>query len=120
MNKDIIEINKYMYFDKTTGRFCLTDEGSEIIYRTKHLICSYSGADEWINTFTLEMINFYTGSSPYNYALNSCNHHEAFPRIFKENPTGLCEWVEKSLTEEWGSHMYKMIETIINDVPICE
>ena len=120
MEENIIGINKYMYFDKSCGRFCLTSEASEIIYRQKEIICSYSGADEWVNSFTLEMINLYTGSSPYNYALGTCDHHEAFPRIFKENPEGLCGWVEKSLTKEWGIHMYKMIENIIDDVPACE
>ena len=68
---NIIEINKYMYFDKNCGVFCLTSEASEIIYRQKEIICSYSGADEWINFFTLEMMNLYTGSSPYNHALNN-------------------------------------------------
>ena len=118
--RNIIEINKYMYFDKDYGVFRLTSEASEIIYRQKEIICSYSGADEWINFFTLEMINLYTGSSPYNYVLGTCDHHEAFPRVFKENPEGLCEWVEKSLNKEWGKHMYKMIENIINDIPTCE
>ena len=78
---NIIEINKYMYFDKNCGVFCLTSEASEIIYRQKEIICSYSGADEWINFFTLEMMNLYTGSSPYNHAIGTCDHHEAFPRI---------------------------------------
>ena len=118
--RNIIEINKYMYFDKDFGVFRLTSEASEIIYRQQEIICSYSGADEWINFVTLEMINLYTGSSPYNYALGTCDHHEAFPRVFKENPEGLYEWVEKSLNKEWGKHMYKMIENIIDDIPTCE
>lgn len=117
---NIIEINKYMYFDKNCGVFCLTSEASEIIYRQKKIICSYSGADEWINFFTLEMMNLYTDSSPYNYVIKACDHHEAFPRIFKENKKGLCDWVEKSLTEEWGKRMYKMIENIIDDLPVYE
>ncbi len=118
--KNTIDINKYMYFDKDSGVFCLTSESSELIYRKKELICSYSGADEWINNFTLEMMNFYTGSSPYNHTLGTCDHHEAFPRIFKKNKEGLCEWVEKSLNKKWGKHMYKMIENIIDDAPACE
>lgn len=32
---NIIEINKYMYFDKNCGVFRLTSEASEIIYRQK-------------------------------------------------------------------------------------
>ena len=109
-----------MHFNKVYGVFQLTSEGSEVVYRQKNIICSYSGADEWINFFTLEMINFYTGSSPYNYALGTCDHHTAFPRIFEKDKDSLCEWVEESLTKEWGIHMYKMIENIIDDVPDCE
>lgn len=120
MGNDFIGINKYLYFDKNSGRFCLTSEASEIIYRQKNIICSYSGADEWINSFVLEMMNFYTGSSPYNYSLRTCDHHEAFPRFFRENKKELCEWVEKSLNKEWGIHMYQMIENIIDDVPVCK
>lgn len=120
MEENIISINKYIYFDKNSCVFCLTSEASEIIYRQKQIICSYSGADEWINFFTLEMINLYTGSSPYNHALGICDHHEAFPRIFKDDPIRLCKWVEESLTKEWGKHMYKMIENIIDDIPVCE
>lgn len=33
--KNIIEINKYMYFDKDFGVFRLTSEGLEVIYRKK-------------------------------------------------------------------------------------
>ncbi len=120
MADNIISINKYLYFDKDCGRFCLTSEAAEIIYRQKEIICSYSGANEWINHFVLEMMNFYTGSSPFNYALGTINHHTAFPRIFEKDKDVLCEWVEKSLTKEWGIHMYKMIENIIDDVPVCE
>ncbi len=118
--ENIIEINKYIYFDKSDGRFHLTSEASEIIYRQKHIICSYSGADEWINSFTLEMMNVYTGSSPYNYSLETCDHREAMPQLFKENKEKVCGWVEKSKETEWGKHMYRMIMNIIDDIPVCE
>lgn len=117
---NIIEINKYLYFDKESGQFALTSEAEELIYRQKEIICSYSGANEWANFFTLEMMNLYTGSSPYNYALGTCDHHEAIPRIFKENKEKVCEWIEKSKEEKWGKHMYHMIETIIDDIPEAE
>ena len=112
-----IEINKYICFNRDFGVFQLTPEASEIVYRKKNLICSYSGADEWINHFVLEMMNFYTGDSPYNYAIGTVDYHKEFPEIFKSNPEGVCEWVERSLTKEWGKHMYKMIEYIIDDAP---
>ena len=117
MEENIISINKYVYFSKEYGCFLLTQDASNIIYRQKEIICSYSGADEWINFFVLEMMNFYSGSSPYNHALGTCDFHEAIPRIFKENPDGVCEWLEKNLKKEWAKHMFKMIENIIDDVP---
>ena len=117
MEDNAIEINNYIYFDRDSGRFYLTVEAEKIIYRQKHLICSYSGASEWVNHFVLEMMNFYTGDSPYNYALGTVDYHKEFPEIFKSNPEGVCEWVERSLTKEWGKHMYKMIENIIDDAP---
>lgn len=33
MEENIIEINKYMYFDKNLGKFYLTSEAEEIIYK---------------------------------------------------------------------------------------
>lgn len=69
----IININKYMYFNEDIGKFCLTSEALEILYKQKSIICSYSGANEWLHDFTLELMNLYTGSSPYNHSLCDCN-----------------------------------------------
>lgn len=120
MSKGSIKVNKYVYFDKFTGKFFLSAEAAEIVYRRKNIICSYSGCDDWINFFTLEMMNIYTGSSPYNFALGTCDHHEMVPEFFKLSPYKLCEWVEESTKKEWGIRMYKMIEHIIDDLPECE
>lgn len=119
-NSDVIEINKYMYFNKKIGRFALTREATEIIYRQKEIICSYSGADEWVNFFTLEMMNLYTGLSPYNHTLGNCDYHKDFPQVFKEDKEKLFGWVEASLTKEWGKKMYAMIENIIDDLPFID
>jgi len=53
MEEKQININKHMYFSVEYGRFYLTSEASEIIYRQKELICSYSGVNEWIHHFYL-------------------------------------------------------------------
>lgn len=117
MEDDIIEINQYIYFDKNHGRFYLTGKRSEIIYTKKNLILGYTGASDWVNHFVLEMMNFYTGDSPYNREIGVIDYHEWFPKMFSVNKAGLIEWVESSTKKEWGIHMYKMIENIIDDVP---
>ena len=117
MEENKIPINKYMFFDTDTGRFHLTSEAQEIIYRRKGIICSYSGSDEWLHHFTCEMIDFYTGASKYNYALGAIVHEKELPEFHKRNKDGLIEWVKHSLNKEWGKHMYEMIKDIIDDVP---
>jgi len=115
MENDIIEINKYMYFDIKYGRFYLTREASEIIYRKKNLICSYSGANEWLHHFTCEMLDFCSGSSIYNYALGTYSHEKRIPEIFKENKDGIIEFINRSLEDSWSKKMYQMIEYIIDE-----
>ena len=110
-----ININKYMYFDTIYGRFYLTSEASEIIYRKKNLICSYSGANEWIHHFTCEMFDFCSGSSIYNYALGTCKHETELAELFKTNKEGVIEWVEGTLQKSWSKKMYELIETIIDE-----
>lgn len=120
MKENIISINKYLYFDKERGVFALTDEASEIIYRKKEIICSYSGADEWCNHFVCELIDLYSGSSKYNYALGTTVHETAIPEIWKENKDGVCEWVERSMNKEWGKRAFDMLITVIDDLVICK
>ena len=97
MKENIIRINKYLYFDKDCGVFALTNEASEIIYRKKEIICSYSGADEWCNHFVCELIDLYSGCSRYNYALGTIVHETEIPEIWKYNKDSVCDWVEKSM-----------------------
>jgi len=120
MENQEIKINDYMYFDTEYGYFRLTNEALEIIYRKKGIICSYSGANEWIHHFTCEMIDLYSGSSKYNYSLGTTVHETELPKIFIANKDAVISWVEKSLEKEWGQHLYTMIKNIIDDVPACD
>lgn len=118
MSEKRININKYLYFDTEYGRFQLTSEASEIIYRKKNLICSYSGANEWIHHFTCEMLDFCSGSSVYNYALGTIKHEDEIPKIFKVNKESVINFVKKSVDELWSQKMYKMIEMIIDEAEV--
>lgn len=98
----------------------MTDEASEIIYRKKEIICSYSGADEWCNHFVCELIDLYSGCSHYNYALGTIVHETEIPEIWKYNKDSVCDWVEKSMLKEWGKRAFDMLITIIDDLVVCE
>jgi len=116
MEDKIININKYMYFDTEYGRYCLTSEASQIIYRQKGLICSYSGANEWIHHFTCEMLDFCSGYSIYNYALGTYTHEKRIPEVFKENKEAIITFVNRTLEDSWSKKMYQLIENIIDEV----
>ncbi|MBU3186566.1 hypothetical protein [Clostridium estertheticum] len=118
--KNEISINKYMYFDTEMGKFYLTSIASEIIYRKKELICSYSGANEWINHFTCGLIDFYSGSSIYNYALGTTEHEKEIPRILKISKEAVIDFINKSIEEPWGKLVYRMIENIIDEASVLE
>jgi hypothetical protein len=105
-----------MYFDTESGRFFLTSETLEIVYRQKNLICSYSGANEWIHHFVCEMLDFCSGSSIYNYALGTIKHEEEISKIFKINKEAVIEFINKTIEESWSIKMYKLIENIIDEV----
>lgn len=115
MEKDNIRVNKYVYFDVEYGRFYLTSEALNIIYRQKELICSYSGSNEWIHHFTCEMIDFCSGASIYNYALGTVKHETEIPKIFSSNKDAVVDFIRKTTEKPWGIKMYKMIENIIDE-----
>lgn len=120
MNENIIAINKYLYFDKDSSRFCLTNEASHIIYREKNIICSYSGANEWCNHFVCELIDLYTGASKFNYALGTTEHEKAIPKL-KKDGVDVDRWIEESFeSEEWAKHLSAMFVNIIDDLIPCE
>jgi hypothetical protein len=116
MEENKIEINKHMTFDTECGRFFLTSEASEIIYRQKGLICSYSGSNEWIHHFTCEMLDLCSGASIYNYALGTIRHEEEIAKIFKTNREAVINFINKTTQEPWGKKMYELIEKIIDEV----
>jgi hypothetical protein len=115
MKENQILVNKYVYFDTENGYFYLTSEASELIYRKKGLICSYSGANEWINHFVCEMIDFCSGSSIYNYALGTIHHEKEIPEIFKTNKEAVINFIKRSLETPWSVKMYQLIEKIIDE-----
>lgn len=115
MEENQIQVNKYVYFNTENGYFYLTSEASEMIYRQKNLICSYSGSNEWINHFVCEMLDFYTGDSIYNYALGTVNYEKDIPRIFKENKEKVIDFIKKTTEESSTRKMYKTIENIIDE-----
>jgi len=115
--KTEIQVSEHVYFDTSNGLFRLTSEAQEIIYREKRIICSYSGSNEWINNFMLELLDLYTGGSPYNYSINSVCHKDVLPKIFGVNKQAVIDFIEKSKTEEWGIAMYSAIDMIINNLP---
>ena len=113
MEDNKIQVNKYVYFDIEYGKFFLTSEASELIYRERELICSYSGANDWIHHFVCEMLDFCSGSSIYNYALNSYKHEEELLRLFKEHKEVVIDFIKRTIEEPWGKKMYQDIESII-------
>jgi len=110
-----IQCNKYVYFNTEYGRFYLTSEAQNIIYRQKNLICSYSGSNEWIHHFVCEMLDFYTGDSIYNYALGTVDYEKRIPEVHKTNKEELNKFVQKTTELSWGKKMYKTIENIIDE-----
>ena len=121
MEDNKITINKYVYFDTEYGRFFLTSEAQEIIYRKKGLICSYSGSNEWCHHFVCEMIDFCSGSSIYNYALGTMKHETELPEIYKTNKEGVIDWLNRINKKDWFIKMNSFIENIIeNSVSINE
>lgn len=115
MEENKIQCSKYVWFDTECGRFFLTSEASEMIYRQKGLICSYSGSNEWIHHFACEMLDFYTGDSIYNYALGTVDYEKRIPEIFKANKDTVINFIKKTTETSWGRKMYAMIDAILDD-----
>lgn len=113
-----IEINEYLYFDVEHGRFYLTSEAQEIIYREKDIISSYSGSNNWCNHFVCELIDLYSGASKYNYCIDSVVHEKSIPVLWKdeESKNGVIKWIDRIKDEEWGKHCFQMFKNIIDDL----
>ncbi len=118
--KEQIKINKYEYFDTETGKFYLNSEGLNIVYSEKGIICSYSGANEWINDFTLYLMTLVSGLSPYNHSINDCDYKKDLPKIFAVNPIGVIKFIKDFMKQENGKWAFKEIEKIIYEMPRYE
>lgn len=112
-----IQISKYLYFDTEYGRFYLTNEAQEIIYRQKEIICSYSGSNEWANHFACELIDLYTGASQYNYALGTIIHEKEIPEIWKTNKESVIGWVNKFKDQAWAKSAFSAFDMVIDTLP---
>lgn len=113
-----LKCGKYVEFDFNSGEFVLTQDASEIIYREKGCICSYSGADEWCNHIFCQLIDLYSGSSPYNYALGTCDHEKSIPVYWRENRDGVIEWLNKHKGDGWFDIACKTFDAIFDNIPV--
>jgi len=116
MENDVIELSKYVGYDKARGFFHLINNGSHILYREKNVICSYSGANEWCHNFICEMLDLYSGVSIYNYSLGTYQHVNEIKKIFETNPDKLIEWFNKESKSEWFSKMLESFDYIIDNL----
>ena len=115
--KNEIMLSNYLYFDSENGRFYLTSEAQEIIYRKKGIICSYSGSNEWADHFACELIDLYSGSSKFNYSLGQIVHEIEIPIIWGKNKQSVIDWINKSKNENWGKACFKMFDMTIDTLP---
>lgn len=113
-----LECGKYVEFDLDHGVFNLSVEAGEIIYREKNCICSYSGANEWCNHIFCQLIDLYSGSSPFNMALGTCEHEKQIPYFWRENRDGVINWINKHTESEWFKIACKTFETIFDNIPV--
>ncbi|MEG1725966.1 MAG: hypothetical protein RR313_11280 [Anaerovoracaceae bacterium] len=117
--KNEISLSKYCYFDKEMGKFYLTNEASNIIYRKKNIICSYSGINDWANHFVCEMIDLYSGRSKYNYALGTVVHENGITELRRTDDKSLFEWVLSLTERDWSIAMFKAFDNIIDTLVAC-
>lgn len=117
----MIVINDYITFDSDFGKFNLTAKAQEIIYRQKQIICSYSGCNEWCHFFFCELLDLYSGSSIYNYALGTFMHMEQIDDMYRGgHAEEVTEWIEKHKDDEWFQKAADMLVKIIDDLPIYQ
>lgn len=115
-----MKINKYFYYEVEEKKFYVNNKVSEIIYRKKEIICSYSGIDQWANDTVTGMIDLYCGGVWYNYTLNSCDHKQSFIDLDVET----CEnFVKKVFLPDgenyklFGKNINIVLECIIENMP---
>ena len=121
MSDKMIYINDYISFDTENGWFILSREAQEILYRQKHLICSYSGCVEWGYNFFCELLDLYSGGSQYNFALGTVIHKYELEEAYKAGHVKeVIDWVNRKKEQEWFKKAADMLVKIIDDVPEME
>lgn len=114
----IIAVNDYLYFDDKRCHFYLTNEASEIIYREKGVICSYSGANEWCHHFFCELLDLYSGGSIYNYSLGSYRHEEMIRELCKEGHADeVVGWFVRHVDDAWFQAASKAFVAVFEGLP---
>ncbi len=116
MEENTINLNDYLYFDKSAKKFVATDKTTNILWE-KDIICSYSGIDEWTHFFMCELLNLYSGRSVYNHSLSDIDYAESFEIYPTEAVEG---WIERVKKEEWFIKAIDMFSKIIEDIPNYE
>ena len=115
-----ININKYLDFDKVTGKFALTIVGEKIICEHKRVIRNHDGANEWCNHFVCELLNVYTGLSVYDSGYPGIQFEIEIPKNFSKNKEDVFSFIKTSIKKEYGIKAYSMFEKIIDDLPVSE
>ena len=113
-----IHINDFISFDTEDGWFKLSDRAQTILYREKQMICSYSGSVEWGHMFFCELLNLYSGASPYNYALGTTDHAETIEKMYAEgHKQEVIDWIKRKKDDEWFCKAAAMLGNVIKDLP---
>ena len=117
MSEEMIYINDYLSFNTTNGWFELSHKAQEILYRKKHVICSYSGCTEWGHMFFCELLNLYSGQSIYNFALGTTDFKDEIEQLYRiGHSQEVIAWVNRHKNEIWFCKAAAMLRTIIDDV----
>ena len=115
--RKVIPLNEFIEFDVVACSYIPTNLTSEIMYRKKNLICSYSGTNEWAHHFMCELLDVCTGSSIYNYCIGCCKHEEEFNKLRCDHSQTVLNWVSKSRSSDWGKVAYDLFSECVLRFP---
>lgn len=114
----VFPIDSYLAFDARFGRFILTDTASEIIYREKGIIRSYSGADEWCHNFFCQLMNLFSGSSPYSPVLRNVDFEEDIKEAYRTGHSKeVIDWMAKHKDDHWFICAVVEFHELIDSLP---
>lgn len=118
MGTSSIYINDYISFNTDTGQFEVSNKCSEILYREKGLICSYSGCIEWGHKFFCELLDLYSGNSVYNYSLGSVKHCEELAELYRSSHKGeVIDWIKTQKDKAWVVKAAAQFADIVDGAP---